>query len=88
MLETFFNTLKMKDRNYTAITLKIYFYLLKFYMDYAAKRYFIIDEQIARHFVHYSECLNLPPLLFYVTQIINQFLTSWISAYHDKGLGF
>ena len=45
MLETFFNPLKMKDRNYTAITLKIYFYLLKFYMDYAAKRYLIIDNK-------------------------------------------
>ena len=24
------------------------------------KRYFIIDQQIARHFVHYSECLSNP----------------------------
>ena len=28
------------------------------------KRYFIIDQQIARHFVHYSEYLSTPPLLF------------------------
>ena len=25
---------------------------------------FIIDQQIARHFVHYSECLSNPPFTF------------------------
>ena len=38
------------------------------------KRYFIIDQQIAPHFVHYSVCL-----LFYGTQIINPFPSSRIS---------
>ena len=28
---------------------------------YHIKRYFIIDQQIACHFVHYSECLYQPP---------------------------
>ena len=51
------------------------------------KRYFIINQQIARHFVQYSECLY-HPLPFYVTPIINSFLTSGITANHDKGLGF
>ena len=51
------------------------------------KRYFIIDQQIARHFVHYSECLsNLTS--FYTIQLINPFLISRITANHDKGLGF
>ena len=51
------------------------------------KRYFLIDQQIARHFVHYSECLY-HPLIYYATQIINPFLTLRILANHDKGLGF
>ena len=41
----------------------------------------MIDHQIARHFVHYSECL-------YHSSQINHFLTSRISANHDKGLRF
>ena len=50
---------------------------------YCNKRYSIIDRQIARHFVQYSESfsnLSSP----YETQIINPFLKSWISAKHDK----
>ena len=31
--------------------------------DHMSKIYFIIDQQIARHFVHYSECLDNPPSL-------------------------
>ena len=52
------------------------------------KRYFIIDQQLARQFVEYSECLynHPPPLPFYATPIINPFLTSKISAKYDKGL--
>ena len=59
-----------------------YFKYLYFY-----KRYFMIDQQIARHFVHYSEYIY-HPLPFYTTKIINPFLNSRISANHDKGLGF
>ena len=51
------------------------------------KRYFMIDQQIAQHFVHYSKCLY-HPLLFFATQIIIPFLNSKISANHDKWLGF
>ena len=47
------------------------------------KRYFIIDQQIARHFVHYIE-YPYDPLPFYATQIINPVLTSRISTNHDK----
>ena len=50
------------------------------------KRYFIIDQQIAWHFVHYSECL-FHPLPFFATLTTNHFPTSRISANHDKGLG-
>ena len=46
------------------------------------KRYFIIDQQIARHFVHHSECL------YVLLKIINSFLASWILANHTKGLDF
>ena len=47
------------------------------------KIYFIIDQQIARYFVQYSECLtNYLP--FYATQIIYTFLNSRISCNHDK----
>ena len=51
------------------------------------KRYFIIDHQIARHFLHYSEC-SYHPLPFYATQMITPLLSSRISANQDKGLGF
>ena len=51
------------------------------------KKYFIIDQQIARHCVHYSECLS-NPLSFNATQITTPFLNSRISANHDQGLGF
>ena len=37
------------------------------------KRYFIVDQQIVQHFVHYSKCLSNPPS-FYATEIINPFL--------------
>ena len=46
------------------------------------KIYFIVDQQIARHFVHYSERLS-NPLSFYATQIIKPFHNSRISANHD-----
>ena len=49
----------------------------------ARKIHFLIDQQIARHFVHYSECLS-HPLLFYATQMINRLLNIRISANHDK----
>ena len=47
------------------------------------KRDFIIEKQIAWHFVKYCECLSYP-LTFYATQIINPFLNSRIPANHDK----
>ena len=43
------------------------------------KRDFIIEKQIARHFVQYSECLSNP-----LTQIIKPFLNSKSSANCDK----
>ena len=48
------------------------------------KKIFQIDQQIAQHFVHFSECLSN----FYATQMINPFLNSRILANHDKGLEF
>ena len=51
------------------------------------KRYFMIDQQKARHFVHFSEYLSTS-IPFYATQIIKNFLNSRISANHDKGLRF
>ena len=48
------------------------------------KRDFIIEKQIARHFLQYSECLS-KPLPFYATQIIEPFLNSKTLANHDKG---
>ena len=47
----------------------------------------MIDRQIARHFVHYSECLS-KSLPFYATQMINPFLNLRILVKHDKGLGY
>ena len=47
------------------------------------KRYFIIDQQIVQHFVHYSKCLSNPPS-FYANEIINPFLNKMILANHDK----
>ena len=37
------------------------------------KRYLIIDQQIVRHFVHFSESLSTTPLPFYATHIITPF---------------
>ena len=49
------------------------------------KRYTILDQQIAQHFVQYIEGLSTT-LAFYATQIINSILKSMISANHDIGL--
>ena len=68
---------------------KDHFEIKGFFISYIkcpVKRYFIVDQQIARHFVHYSECTN--PLPFYLTQMINPFLILRTLANHDKGLGF
>ena len=46
------------------------------------KRYFLIDQQKARNFVHFSEYLS-DPLLFYATQLINYFLNLKISTNHN-----
>ena len=54
---------------------------------YTNKRYFVIDKQKARHFVHFSEILT-SPILFYATQIINPFLNLRISANQDKERNF
>ena len=51
--------------------------------DGLLKRYFIIDQQITRHFVHYGECLYLP-FPIYATKKINSYLTLRISAHHDE----
>jgi hypothetical protein len=66
------------------LTLEIFIFLLNklpirenIYLIHALyKRDFVIEKQIARHFVHYSECLSIPshPLTFYTTQIIKTFL--------------
>ena len=48
------------------------------------KRYFLIDQQKARHFVHVFTTL----LPFYGTQIIYPLFTSRLSANYNKGLGF
>ena len=50
------------------------------------KRYSIIDQQIARHFVYHSECFS--NVSFHATQIINPFFTLSVLANHDKGLLF
>ena len=55
------------------------------WVDGFLKRYFILDQQIAWHFVHW---MSLQTPFSYVTQIINPFLTSRLSANHDTGLGF
>ena len=69
--------------------LKLYMYICSIYLKYAEvyinKRYSIIDQQLARHFVQCSEC-PLNPLSLYATQIINPFLNSGLSAKHAKGL--
>ena len=54
---------------------------------YPNKRYSIIDQQIARHFVHYTECLYHHPSLLY-NSYNSHFLASRISANYDKGLEF
>ena len=44
----------------------------------------IIDQQIALHFVHYSECLS-NPLTFYATKIINSLLLKGYPPIKIKG---
>ena len=52
------------------------------FCEWFSKRYSIIDQQLARHFVQYSEWLTIS-LPFYATQIIDPFLTLRISANPD-----
>ena len=52
------------------------------FKDVFTKRYIILDQQLAQHFVKCSECLANPPC--YATQIINPFLKSRSSANHKK----
>ena len=47
----------------------------------------MIDQQIARHFVHYSEYPS-NPLTFYANQKNNPYLNFRISANHDKRMVF
>ena len=58
-------------------------YSLEYFLKIFCKRYFIVEQQLSRYFEHYSECLY-HPLPFYATQITNHFLSSRISANHDK----
>ena len=51
------------------------------------KRYFIIDQQIARHFVQYSEFLS-NPLPFYAEQIIDPFLNHGSQTFWIEGRDF
>ena len=53
----------------------------------AKKKYFMIDQQIARLFCTAVNVFQTH-LLFFATQIINPFLMSKISVNHDKELGF
>ena len=50
------------------------------------EKYFMIDQQIAPFYA--LQWMSLTTLTFYATQIISPFLTSRISANHNKGLGF
>ena len=50
---------------------------------YFNARDFIIEKQIAQHFVQNTKCLSNSP--FYACQIINPFLNLIISANHAKG---
>ena len=52
------------------------------------KRYFLIDQQLARHFVHYSEWSLTQPLPFYATQIITLFLLHESQQITKKGWDF
>ena len=47
--------------------------LIMKFKEYKNKIYFVIDQQMARHFVQYSECLS-KTLPNYATQIINPLL--------------
>ena len=48
------------------------------------KRYSKIDQQLARYFVYFVECLLNPPP-FLCSQIIIPFISSMISTNHEKG---
>ena len=51
------------------------------------KRYFKIDQHLARYFVYNVECLSSHPP-FLCSQIITPLLTSMISTNQEKGLEF
>ena len=54
---------------------------------YLSKRYFRIDQHLARHFECKVECLSSPPP-FLCSQIIIPFLNSMTSTNQEKGLDF
>ena len=51
------------------------------------KRYFKIDQHLARHFVYYVECLSSPSP-FLSNQMITLFCDSMISTNQEKKLEF
>ena len=51
------------------------------------KRYFKIDQYLARHFVYYGECPSYPTP-FLCSQITTPFLNSFLSTNHEKGFEF
>ena len=54
------------------------------FIQYYYKRYFKMDQHLARHFVYYGGCLSNPPP-FLCSQIMIPFLNSMISTNHEKG---
>ena len=52
------------------------------------KRYFKIDQHLARHFDYYIECLSRPPPPFLYSHIITPFINSMISNNQEKRLDF
>ena len=59
----------------------------KYTIDESNKRDYTLEKQKSLNVVKFSKCPS-SPLPFYGTQIINSFLSSMISANHDKGEGF
>ena len=51
------------------------------------KRYFKIDQHLARHFVYNVNCLSSPPP-FLCSQVITPFLNLMISTNQEKWLEF
>ena len=80
MLQRIYNSISLFQKQYTYLSYLLMTTFSSSKLIIILARDFMLEKQIARHFVFHNHTL----LPFYATQIINPFLNSSISANHDN----